>query len=181
MSRLYDSVSYGTLTAMLNKYAESVDNIVSQWGQTVGICHAGDNVDIRSSRRHESAQNGSSYDLHLYNNVLFRPRTGIDYASLDDTPPVLPSEWTVKEMAELLPYNNDELIEHLIPVVAERWAIEDTDYQSLKNDGRHSLSDAMTNPSEAVRIIVHWSVAAFFIISGQFQACILILCVFQSS
>ena len=77
--QLYDSVSYSTLTTILDDFAfESRDMMKSWVGETT--IHCGDNLDIQASKRHECG--GSSYhDVHLYNNLIYKSRLNVDHLS----------------------------------------------------------------------------------------------------
>ena len=148
MSKLYDSVSYTSITHLQDKYAEETVDILKSWTGP-GITHVGDNVDIRSRRRHETAD-GSTYDLHFYNNVIFKPR--LDYSSFADIPPQLPDEWNVSHLELLLPSTVDEekLFQFLIPIVCDQWHHQYDCYKEYRNDGRHKYTPEMSQQSVMV-------------------------------
>ena len=84
LSKLYDSVSYSTLTNLLDEFSNEARDNISKWADETTI-HAGDNLDIRSKVRFESS--GLSYhDVHLYYNMLYKARICVDHLSDEPKP-----------------------------------------------------------------------------------------------
>lgn len=84
LSRLYESVSYNTLTNLLDKYSKDGKNNIKNLADDV-VIHAGDNLDVRSKVRFECS--GLSYhDIHLYNNMVYKTRIQVESLS-NDLPP----------------------------------------------------------------------------------------------
>lgn len=84
-SRLYDSVSYKTMTKMLRQYSKDTNELMKEW-EKEEVIHCGDNLDIRSTVRFEG-DSKSYHDLHMYNNMVYKspiPTTNLS----DDIPTV---------------------------------------------------------------------------------------------
>lgn len=81
LNKLYECVSYNTLTSMLDNCKESSSELMKQWA-TSPVTHAGDNLDIRSKARFE-ADGVSSHDIHLYTNMVYKARISTEELSCD--------------------------------------------------------------------------------------------------
>lgn len=102
LNKSYDTISYPTVLRLFDKFASESDTAVNQWYSDV--IHCGDNVDIRMEARHE-LEGKSSYDFHMYNNMLFKPR--IDLSQYSDRPPVVPDPEAV-DYGTFLPSETDQ-------------------------------------------------------------------------
>lgn len=149
-NKLYDGVCYATTTKLLDKYASQCMSVANTWKDEV-VMHAGDNVDARSKRRHE-ASTGSTYDLHFYNNLLFRSR--LDLSEVSDVAPALPSEFTADHVKLITPSVNDDiqLKQYLEPVVASSWSAVDPAYKDKCVTPSHEFTAAMTTKTQAVSV-----------------------------
>ena len=85
LSQLYDTVSYSTLSGILDICAEKSKRLMAEWAAET-VIQAGDNLDIRSQARFEN-EGVSFHDIHLYNNLLYKSRIPVHHLS-DDIPDV---------------------------------------------------------------------------------------------
>ena len=102
LSKLCDSVSYNSLTNILDAFSSEARENISKWANDT-VVHAGDNLDIRSKVRFESC--GLSYhDVHLYNNMLYKARISVQHLSDEPKPPF---DVATTDYSQFLP-NRDE-------------------------------------------------------------------------
>ena len=85
----YDSVSYATIGRRQKTMAENMTDRMAGWQDITGMISVLDNLDITVNKRHEM-NNVSTYDFHLTNNVLIKPR--IQVSHLSDLRPVVKSD-----------------------------------------------------------------------------------------
>ena len=83
LSKLYDTVSYTTLTSLLDTCAEKSRAKMGEWAGEE-VVHCGDNLDIRSKVRFE-VDGVSCHDVHLYNNMVYKSRVPVSHLS-DEIP-----------------------------------------------------------------------------------------------
>ena len=143
-----DCVSYDTITKLLDSYADQSTEVAKQW-QNLSVVHAGDNVDVRSHRRHESSSK-SSMDMHFYNSITFKSR--VNFSFLSDIPPVIPQQFTMDHLRSLLPASSDYelLIQQLSSIVAEEWSSVDSEFSKYIVTPQHQFSEETSTKSEMV-------------------------------
>lgn len=148
MNQSNDCVAYKTCTELLDKYAGKTNELASRW-TAAEVYHVGDNVDLRTLTRHESAGN-SSVDCHFYNNLLVRSR--LDSTEKSTTKPPLPPKFTEDHLQKLIPSYEDtqQLINDLKPIVASYLSHCDSDYLEISKRESHQYSEEMKKKTEMV-------------------------------
>lgn len=109
-SKMHDSVSYSTLTKILDEYATETKKMIASWKDEVTI-HCGDNLDVRTQKRYEGGGT-SVHELHLYNNMLYKARTCVE--DLSDIKPD-PIDITTVDYSQFLLSKSEEnhLLDHM--------------------------------------------------------------------
>lgn len=116
-SQLYDTVSYTTLTNILDKYANETAEILKTW-KTFTVIHCGDNLDIRTSQRYESA-GSSHHEVHLYNNMIYKSR--IDVEDLSTSKPQIKLEDVDYGKFLLNHLEESQLLQHMMFHIETSW------------------------------------------------------------
>ena len=144
-----DCVSYGWVTKLMDDYAKNCTSIAKNW-ENQSVAHAGDNVDVRSSRRHETS-GSSTLDMHFYNNILFKSR--VDLSTVSDVSPSIPAQFSVEHYRKILPTTTDYevLLNQLEPIVAQAWSTMDTTFTKYTATPPHQYSNEMSTVTEMVR------------------------------
>ena len=146
----FDSVSYPTILRLLDRYSDEAMQRINNW-QGENLHHCGDNVDVLLKARYE-LQGKSTTDLHMYNNMLYRPRINLDH--LSDVPPTVPELQAIPLSQFIL--NSAEqrlLLENLEHQVAMTWGKMDKLSDPLRDlavDKTHLYSQEMKCVTEKV-------------------------------
>ena len=147
-SLLYDSVSYSTLTQILDCFADQSKVIMLSWRNET-VIHCGDNLDYRSSKRHESG--GTSFhQVHLYNNMLYKSRINVD--GLDRNEPSVNLQDMDYSQFLLNKEEEEILLQNMAYHIADSWKATVSDTISLQQPS-HAYPDEATRVTEKVKII----------------------------
>lgn len=150
LNKTYDSVSYPTLNRLLDNYGDETVKRVAKWTND-NVHHGGDNVDINLKARHE-LQGRSRIDLHMYNNLLYRPRINVDH--LPDVPPSVPDQSNIS-LSQFIPNDKeqDQFLGKLKHQIMLSWTKVDAVKDCLKSypaDDTHLYSAEMKTKTEKV-------------------------------
>lgn len=118
LSFLYDTVSYTTLTKILDTFAAESKKMMKSWEKET-VIHCGDNLDFRTAKRHEGG--GSSFhEAHLYNNMLYKSRINVN--DMSNTPPPAVEIETVDYGQFLLDASEEQqLLQHMMYHIKASW------------------------------------------------------------